>query len=188
MCPSVTALLAQLTSLELSTRYREEDQPHTYALALICTPQSISHTLTRYSTSDELTDQLVSLLQKHTPSLQQLQVRALSLRTDHSGSTWGVKQLRFKGWESESSQLRDFGFMPASTAGQVEVAGVERLRVDCTHMVRFSSTLACCLLPRGCNVQGLVSVVYSMHSIWSQEQALAKPGRAQVCAHVCFCA
>ncbi len=143
VCDSVTALLPQITALELSNKYIEEDQPQTYALSLIFTPQSITHTLTRYSTTDVLTDQLVSLLVKHAPSLEQLTVRTISLDTDHSSSTWGVKQLVFKGWKSSAARLRSFGCLPASTAGQVEVAGLKVLHVNCTHEVSGLYWLQC---------------------------------------------
>ncbi len=54
---------------------------------------STTHTLTHLVTDEALTDVLVSVLVQHAPALSHLTVDVSYVKTDHSGSEWGLTEL-----------------------------------------------------------------------------------------------
>lgn len=84
-CEVICSYLTQVTSLAL----RHEA---TRRLALPAVFARPTHTLTRLSIT-RITDELVRLLLQQVPVLRQLEGKAVYLSTDHSGATWGVREI-----------------------------------------------------------------------------------------------
>ncbi len=104
--------LPQLTSLSLTL-----NSPQGTLWEELFLPGVVSHSLTHFTTSTWLTDELMQRLLNHTPALKELQVGQLSLAepVGYGYRQWGVQQLVFEtGTEAEV-----LAGLPASTAGTV---------------------------------------------------------------------
>ncbi len=85
--------------------------------ALVFTPASTTHTLTRLVTSDSLTDELLGLLLQHAPALRELCVRESALTTSHRGSTWELQQLHIE----TGLSLTACTFLPTNATAVVSI-------------------------------------------------------------------
>ncbi len=87
---SINAYLAQLVSLQLD---RPAGARHQLLWSRLFTPATTTHTLTKLSTDAPLCDQLLRLLLKHAPRLQELAALELALSESFRDEQWGLRRL-----------------------------------------------------------------------------------------------
>ncbi len=130
---SLAPYLKQLHTLEMSRGYAAVDR--------LFTPETTTNTLQQLSVTSALTEQLLTLLLRHAPSLVHLGVRSLYYDLgDHSNEQWGVSQLKvgdltgYRGYSSVAMLAR----LPRSSApGRVCVVSKEKCaRLSLTAQVR----------------------------------------------------
>ncbi len=112
---SITAYLPQLVSLQLdrpASAWDVVQWPRAF------TPATTTHTLTKLSTDARLCDELLQLLLKHAPRLQELAVQGLALRQSHEGVKWGLRRLSLGRRAASEDSLVG---LPHTEAGRVEV-------------------------------------------------------------------
>lgn len=104
---SVSQYLAQLTDLDISRDkgYKSGPAPPPplkFPWHHLFTPHTTTHTLTDFTTSDPLTDELLGLLLRSAPALNTLSVSAVQLGSDHSDSAWVLVRLSLTDEQVES--------------------------------------------------------------------------------------
>ncbi len=130
LCASIAPYLAQITTLTLSIESGRAIVP--LAVPWVALFTSVSHTLTHFTTSAGVSDELVRLLCEYAPQLQRLcgTLGALwtGLNEDHSGATWAVTDV-----QSNCFDMLDLARLPSRPTGAAVVllpdqGGVIRLR------------------------------------------------------------
>ncbi len=93
MCASIAPYLPQITTLNLGSNQKQ--------LPWASVLTAVSNTLTRFTTTHVLTDELVGCLCEHAPGLVHLGCSksgyATSLSDKHAEATWGVRKLCYEG-------------------------------------------------------------------------------------------
>ncbi len=119
---SIAAHLPQLTSLDISLEQSEGEEAFNLPWQEILTPASTTHTLTHLTTTDELTDTLITRLIDHAPAIQHVSVAGLYVQTDfhEQGRQWGLQSLVLSCEELYADEL---ALLPACTAGPLSVVG-----------------------------------------------------------------
>lgn len=99
-----------------------------------------STTLTTFSTTESLTDELCRLLRHCTPSLRRLRVDRLDLNQDHSHREWGVRFLSLQ----YSYMPSDLLHLPTCASGAVYVSARQcDLCIDTSEVSRLTIVTRC---------------------------------------------
>ncbi len=128
--------LSQLSRLEITTTKSAHAWVHIPWPYLFVTATT-THTLTHLTTSDWLSDDLLSMLLVGAPALQCITVDSVSVREDHSNRQWAVKQLSVTAQQHVG--LDTLVCLPRSTADRLQIVGVTETSVSMNLWHQVSS-------------------------------------------------
>ncbi len=142
---SVSQYLHQLTDIDIVRhegfeRSPTQQPPLSFPWHHLLTPQTTTHTLTVFSTSDPLTDELLGLLLQSAPALETLSVSRLQLGSDHRGEQWVLKDLNVPGEEADPAEtMQCLSRLPSRDAGRLHV------ELGCPVVLTVTSAEVSCL-------------------------------------------